>query len=88
MPYRITDECIACGACAVVCSADAIQDGYTYHTLGDLTSTTDVVQDGAMEQGPGDREKASRFYRIDEKCNECGACLEVCPTQAINSTGS
>lgn len=81
MPYRITDDCIACGACAVVCREDAILDSHPGQTVGDLTPNTGGKQDGFMEQGPAD--KASRFYRIGAKCNECGACLGVCPTQAI-----
>ncbi|MBS3977523.1 MAG: 4Fe-4S binding protein [Syntrophomonadaceae bacterium] len=81
MPYRITDDCIACGACTVVCREDAILDGYSCHIVGELTPNIGADQTGPMEQGPAD--KASRFYRIGAKCNECGACLGVCPTQAI-----
>ena len=27
MPHKITDECIACGACAEVCPEEAISEG-------------------------------------------------------------
>ena len=27
MAYKITDDCIACGACAAECPADAISEG-------------------------------------------------------------
>ncbi len=30
MAYKITDECIACGACADQCPVDAISDGDKY----------------------------------------------------------
>lgn len=80
MPYRITQDCISCGDCSVVCPRDAIDDGYTYNTRGDLTSTTDVVMDGAMEesQPPG-----VSIFRITNACDECGACVSVCPSRAI-----
>ncbi len=30
MPYKISDECIACGACAAGCPVDAISEGDIY----------------------------------------------------------
>jgi len=29
MPYRVTDECILCGACVVGCESNAITEGET-----------------------------------------------------------
>jgi ferredoxin len=81
VPYRITDACIACGACSVVCPLDAIENGYNQNLVQDVAATVNGVRERAMEQGLAD--KASRFYRINKKCNDCGACLELCPTQAI-----
>ena len=78
MAYQITADCIACGDCAVVCSQDAIDDGYTYNTEGDINATTDVVMDGAMAP---ETEKA--LYRITEDCDQCGECVDVCPASAI-----
>jgi len=81
MPYIITDDCIACGDCMVACEKDAIDDGYVYNTTGDISSTTDVVRDGAMErQEPG---FDSSFRIIESVCDECGSCVEVCPSGAI-----
>ena len=81
MPYRITNACIACGDCTVVCPQKAIiEDGATYNTLGDINSTTDVVRDGAMDEPPA---KLAAFYRITAGCNKCGRCREVCPAGAI-----
>ncbi|MDN5362621.1 4Fe-4S dicluster domain-containing protein [Moorella sp. Hama-1] len=81
MPYRITNACIACGDCTVVCPQKVIiEDGATYNTLGDINATTDVVRDGAMDEPP---EKLAAFYRITAGCNNCGRCREVCPAGAI-----
>jgi formate hydrogenlyase subunit 6/NADH:ubiquinone oxidoreductase subunit I len=30
MGYKITDECVACGACSDACPADAIKEGDKY----------------------------------------------------------
>ncbi len=30
MPYKISDECIACGACAAGCPTEAISEGDIY----------------------------------------------------------
>ncbi len=30
MPYKISDECIACGACAAGCPVEAISEGDIY----------------------------------------------------------
>lgn len=73
MPYRITNACIACGDCTVVCPQRVIIEG-------DINSTTDVVRDGAMDEPP---EKLAAFYRIKAGCNNCGSCREVCPAGAI-----
>jgi ferredoxin len=29
MPYKVTDQCILCGACSAGCESDAITDGDT-----------------------------------------------------------
>lgn len=72
MPYSITDDCVACGGCAVVCPENAIDDGYNPRLLGDLTPTTG-----------GEPLQTSRFYRITGACTGCGTCMDVCPTGAI-----
>lgn len=79
MPHQITQDCIACGDCSVVCPEEAIDDGYTYNTTGDINSTTDVVMDGAMDDGPF----AYDIYRVKSNCNDCGSCRQVCPVDAI-----
>lgn len=82
MAYRINENCISCGDCSVVCPENAIDDGYVYNTVGDISSTTDVVMDGAMAK---DRKLGSIWqgYRITEDCSDCGECVSVCPAGAI-----
>ena len=33
MAYKITDECIACGACAAECPVEAISEGDTHYVI-------------------------------------------------------
>jgi NAD-dependent dihydropyrimidine dehydrogenase PreA subunit len=33
MPYKITDECTACGSCAEACPSEAIQEGEEQYTI-------------------------------------------------------
>lgn len=81
MPYKITDNCIACGDCVVACEKDAIDDGYLYNTSGDVSSTTDVVRDGSMEKRA--LSTSSSFRIIESACDDCGSCVNVCPAGAI-----
>lgn len=67
MAYFISEDCIACGDCYVVCPEKAIDDGYTAQPVGDNGSATSVWQG----------------YRITGSCTECGNCLGICPTGAI-----
>jgi len=33
MPYKITDQCTACGSCAEACPAEAIKQGETQYKI-------------------------------------------------------
>ncbi len=33
MTYKITDECVNCGACAEECPTDAISEGEEFHVI-------------------------------------------------------
>ena len=71
MAYKITDECISCGACAAVCPAECIAEGVSqsaYHTCaqhGDNFSQAGLVfvlennLAGQMGDGP-EKEKNSQ----------------------------
>lgn len=68
MSYRITEDCISCGNCSVVCPRDAIDDGYGHSSL-----TADVMRGISVWQG----------YSITGACDGCGTCVEMCPVEAI-----
>lgn len=68
MVYRINEDCIACGDCSIVCSLEAIDDGY-----GSNSSTKENRGQNSLWQG----------YRITDACNNCGECRDICPTGAI-----
>ena len=35
MAYKISDECVSCGACVSSCPVDAIQDGAAHYEITD-----------------------------------------------------
>ncbi|KYH31451.1 4Fe-4S binding protein [Neomoorella mulderi] len=79
MPYKITNACIACGDCTVVCPRQAIvEDGRTHS--GGSNSLNGVVPEGDRAGSSG---SPAAFYRITADCDACGCCREVCPAQAI-----
>jgi ferredoxin len=39
MPYKITDECTACGTCADQCPVEAINEGEDKYTIDPETCT-------------------------------------------------
>ncbi|HHX49834.1 MAG TPA: 4Fe-4S binding protein [Clostridia bacterium] len=80
MSYRITEDCVSCGDCSIVCPEKAIDDGYVQRIPDDVSSTTGAIQDEDMDQ---ERNSPWRGYRINDSCTACGDCVEVCPTGAI-----
>ena len=50
MSYKITDECISCGACEPECPNSAIIEGETITSLDDLKDIIDIVW-GAKKTG-------------------------------------
>jgi len=81
MPYHITNNCIACGDCTVVCPRRAIVEGGRTHSgNNDKLSLSGTAPDQAISNifgGP------APFYRITADCHPCGCCREVCPAGAI-----
>lgn len=79
MPYRITNACIACGDCTVVCPRQAIvEDGRTHGDSGCSSRERDAG--GVMT---GSHENPAAFFRITADCDFCGCCREICPAGAI-----
>ncbi|WP_258360794.1 4Fe-4S dicluster domain-containing protein [Moorella sulfitireducens] len=79
MPYRITNACIACGDCTVVCPRQAIvEDG-----LPRDNSTSGPRERDAGGAVKGSVEDPAAFFRITADCDLCGCCQEVCPAGAI-----
>jgi len=70
MPYKITDNCIACGDCLVACEKNAIDNGYGH-----------MVNDGFRTEQKGSL--AGSFRIIESACDGCGSCVGVCPSGAI-----
>ena len=74
MAVKITEECIACGACEAECPNDAIYEAGKEYTLGG--ETFPALSDATT-------------YIVPEKCTECVGfndepqCIPSCPTEAI-----
>ncbi len=71
MAYKITDDCISCGACEAECPNTAIYQG----------GVEWQAPDGSMHAALSDE----IFYIVPEKCTECVGffdqeqCAAVCP---------
>lgn len=74
MAVKITEECIACGACEAECPNNAIYEAGNPYTIGDQESP-------ALS--------SDYTYIVPEKCTECVGfhdepqCIPACPTEAI-----
>lgn len=83
MAYKITEECINCGACEPECPNNAIYEGGTSWELGGKTyGEGDATPSGATGFFSNDY-----FYIVPDKCTECEGfhdspqCVEVCPVE-------
>lgn len=74
MAVRITEDCIACGACDAECPNNAIYEAGKPYTIGG-------------KEFPALSEDYT--YVVPEKCTECVGfydepqCISACPTDAI-----
>ncbi len=74
MAVKITDDCIACGACEAECPNNAIYEAGTPWVMGN-------EEHEALDN--------DRTYIVPDKCTECVGfhdepqCIPSCPTEAI-----
>ncbi|MFQ5329251.1 MAG: 4Fe-4S dicluster domain-containing protein [Thermodesulfobacteriota bacterium] len=80
MAIKITEECIACGACLPECPNEAI-----YESLEDLTEAGHKVAEGEGGQGAEAEEGDGTYVIAVDRCTECAGhfdepqCASVCP---------
>lgn len=85
MAYRITEECINCGACFPECPNDAI---YEAGSNWDLNGQTYGEGDPAPSGATGFYSD-QYYYIVPDKCTECVGfydepqCVSNCPTDAV-----
>ena len=81
MAYRITEECINCGACEPECPNSAIYEGGTSWELDGKT----YGEGDASPAGASGFFSNEFFYIVPDKCTECVGfhdqpqCAEACP---------
>jgi ferredoxin len=81
MSYKITSECINCGACEPECPNSAIYEGGAEWELAGTTYS----EGAAAPSGAAGFWSAEFFYVVPDKCTECNGfhdkpqCVEVCP---------
>ncbi|MEJ2615371.1 MAG: 4Fe-4S dicluster domain-containing protein [Ignavibacteriaceae bacterium] len=81
MAFRITDECINCGACEPECPNNAIYEGGTEWELDGKS----YGENDAAPSGKSGFFSNEYFYIVPDKCTECEGfhdqpqCADVCP---------
>jgi ferredoxin len=81
MSYKITEECINCGACEPECPNNAIYEGGTSWEMGGVT----YGEGDASPSGAAGFFSNEYFYIAPDKCTECVGhfdepqCVEACP---------
>ncbi len=85
MAYRITDECINCGACEPECPNSSIYEGgNNWEMDGKSYGAGD-----AAPSGKNDFYSDEFFYIVPDKCTECEGfhdepqCVSVCPVECV-----
>ncbi|GAB4292356.1 MAG: 4Fe-4S dicluster domain-containing protein [Ignavibacteriaceae bacterium] len=79
MAYRITEECINCGACEPECPNNAIYEGGSQWEKDGQT----------FGEGSGDFYSNDYYYIVPDKCTECEGfhdepqCVSVCPVDSV-----
>jgi ferredoxin len=85
MAYKITEECINCGACEPECPNNSIYEGGNYWEInGASFGENDAAPSGAKGFYSSDY-----YYIVPDKCTECQGfheepqCVSVCPVDAV-----
>lgn len=85
MAYKVTDECINCGACQPECPNDAIYEpAVEWEMDGTVYSEGDAAPSGA-----NDFYSDEFYYIVPDKCTECKGyydepqCVASCPSEAV-----
>lgn len=86
MAFKITDDCINCGACLAVCPNGAIYEGGMGWRLSQGTNIKrSPYEPGLDVDRENHPERDDIFYIVREKCTECIGCYKtqqcanVCP---------
>ncbi|MGA2668333.1 MAG: 4Fe-4S dicluster domain-containing protein [Ignavibacteria bacterium] len=81
MSYKITSECINCGACEPECPNNSIYEGGAEWEL----AGNNYGEGAKSPKGAEGFWSAEYFYIVPDKCTECNGfhdkpqCVEVCP---------
>ncbi len=99
MPYSITDKCIGCGICKMVCPMEAIEGkrGKVHTIKSDLCIDCDACGKVCPQESVLDNQKnickRIRFKKYWEKpriirknCMSCTICIDSCPVDCIGWT--
>lgn len=85
MAYKITDECITCGACVTECPNDAIYEpGDNWELDGQTYGEGDSAPSGATGFYSD-----QYYYIVPDKCTECNGffdepqCVSICPNESV-----
>ena len=89
MAYKITDACIACGACQANCPCDAINEGEIYVIDADKCIGCGICAKNCPVNAitrtdyiaPG--HKLASFTIDTSLCVKCGVCMGNCRPKAI-----
>lgn len=85
MAYKITEECITCGACVSECPNEAIYEpGIPWSLNGQSYGEGDSAPSGAKGFYSDEY-----YYIVPDKCTECEGfydepqCVTNCPSEAV-----
>lgn len=85
MAYKVTEECINCGACSSECPNEAIYEpGVNWDMNGQVYTEGDSAPSGVTGFYSDEY-----YYIVPDKCTECQGfydepqCVSVCPNDSV-----